>query len=107
MCGTRGWNLSGEEEDRKILDRELQRFELSIKDGIEKYGGDREILACMHYPPTNKSLLGNSEFIRLMKKYNIKKCIYGHLHGEALKEAIEGDIRNSRVKACKCRLFGF
>lgn len=107
MCGTRGWNLSGEEEDRKILDRELQRFELSIKDGIEKYGRDREILACMHYPPTNKSLLENSEFIKLMKKYNIKKCIYGHLHGEALKEAIEGDIRNSRAKACKCRLLEF
>ncbi len=43
----------------------------------------------MHYPPTNKELMEKSEFIELMKKYNVKKCIYGHLHAESLKEAIE------------------
>ena len=25
-----------------------------------------------------------------MKNYNIKRCFYGHLHGEAHNEAIEG-----------------
>lgn len=56
----------------------------------------------MHYPPTNRELLENSEFIKLMKKYNIKKCIYGHLHGEAQKEAIEGIVRTwYRIKTCK------
>ena len=27
-----------------------------------------------------------------MKKYNVKTCIYGHIHGEAGKDAIQGEI---------------
>lgn len=50
----------------------------------------------MHYPPTNKNLCEKSEFIKLMQKYNVKKCIYGHLHGEVLKtDVIEGNIRRN------------
>ena len=25
-----------------------------------------------------------------MKKYNIKRCFYGHLHSNSIKEAVEG-----------------
>lgn len=89
MHGTRGWNLLNEEEDKKILSRELIRLEISIKEGIKKYGENREILVCMHFPPTNKELLRESDFIKLMEKYNVKKCIYGHLHGEAMKDGID------------------
>jgi len=52
----------------------------------------------MHYPPTNRFLLENSEFIKLMQKYNVKKCIYGHLHGEAHSEAIEENIGGIDLK---------
>lgn len=48
----------------------------------------------MHYPPFYKEI-GISEeinFIKTMKKYGVKKCYYGHLHGESHKEAIEGII---------------
>ena len=27
----------------------------------------------------------------MLKKYNIKKCYYGHLHSMAIKEAVEGE----------------
>ena len=96
IAGTRGWNLSLlNEEDKTIINRELIRLELSIQDGIKKYGEDKEIIVCMHYPPTNKELLENSEFIKLMQKYGVKKCIYGHLHGEALADVVEGKyLRN-------------
>ncbi len=91
ICGTRGWTISGnDEENEKIYKRELLRLEISLKDGINKYGESKEIIVCMHYPPTNDTLMENSEFIQIMKKYNVKKCVYGHLHGEAHKEAIEG-----------------
>ena len=30
------------------------------------------------------------EMASTMKKYNISKCIYGHIHGEGHKEAKEG-----------------
>ena len=27
-----------------------------------------------------------------MKKYNVSRCMYGHLHGHSHKDAIEGNI---------------
>ncbi len=96
IAGTRGWGLfSQEEEDEKIAKRELLRLEMSINDGIKKYGEYKEIIVCMHYPPTNKNMLENSEFIKLMQKYNVKTCLYGHLHGEAQSEAVEGNVRRN------------
>lgn len=92
IAGTRGWSFEDTEEDKKILDRELLRLELSIQDGIKKFGKDKEIIVCMHYPPVTKQTLKDSKFIEIMKKYNVKKCFYGHLHGEALKEAVNGEI---------------
>ena len=31
-----------------------------------------------------------SDFVRIMKKYNVKRCYYGHLHSQAINDAIEG-----------------
>lgn len=90
ICGTRGWNLIEEnEQDKKIINREVLRLENSIKDGIKKFGEDKEIIVCMHYPPITKENQ-NNEFIKVMEKYNVKKCLYGHLHGKAHMNAIEG-----------------
>ena len=36
IAGTRGWVQSNEEEDKKMINRESIRLELSIKDGIQK-----------------------------------------------------------------------
>ena len=69
----------------------MLRLELSIEDVINKYGKDKEILVCMHYPPITKNMQ-NSGFIEIMKKYNVKKCIYGHLHSASINDAVEGDI---------------
>ncbi len=104
VAGTRGWNLSSkEDEDKKIIDRELIRLELSINEGIKEFGEDKEIIVCMHYPPTNKQLLEESDFIKLMQKYNVTKCIYGHLHGkEGHNEKVEGIVRWNKSKTCKC-----
>ncbi len=99
IAGTRGWILSSkDDENLKILKREFLRLEMSITKGIKKYGNDKEIIVCMHYPPTNKSLLENSDFINIMKKYNVSKCIYGHLHGESHSEAVEGNVAGIELK---------
>ena len=101
IVGTRGWNILDTDNSKKMIKRECNRLELSLKDGIEKYGNQREIIAFMHYPPVTQSLLSNngeSEFIDLMKKYNIKRCYYGHLHGNSIKEAIEGNIEGIEFK---------
>ena len=95
IVGTRGWSKNeGTPDDDKIIKREVLRLELSIKDGIEKYGEDKEIIVFMHYPPIIKSnLIDNelSDFIKVMKKYNIKKCYYGHLHSNSIRDAVEGE----------------
>ncbi len=97
IVGTRGWSEQ-EEKAEKIIKRENLRLEMSIKDGIEKYGREAEIIAFMHYPPFNRYEEIDLNFIETMKKYNIKKCIYGHIHGkEAWKEAIQGEYKRNRV----------
>ena len=96
IAGTRGWVQSNEQEDKKMINRESIRLEISIEDGIQKFGEDKPIIICMHYPPYtnyNKQNLIDSQFIEIMRKYNVKKCIYGHLHGESIKEAIQGNIK--------------
>lgn len=93
IAGTRGWVQSEESEDKRLLNREALRLELSIKDGIDKYGEDKEIVVFMHYPPiANNNLIKNetNEFIQIMKKYNIKRCFYAHLHSISIKDAVEG-----------------
>lgn len=97
IVGTRGWTLLESENSEKMIARESLRLELSIKDAIEKYGTDKELICIMHYPPISKNKMKNeytydSKFLDVIKKYNIKKCYYGHLHGNSHKDAIEGNI---------------
>ena len=47
----------------------------------------------MHYPPFYKEEINEEiDFIKIMKKYGIKRCYYGHLHGDSHREAQEGLI---------------
>ena len=97
IVGTRGWALLDTENSSKMIKRESLRLELLIKDAIQKYGEDKERICIMHYPPLTKIKMKNeytydSEFLDVMKKYNIKKCYYGHLHGNSHKDAVEGRI---------------
>ena len=96
LTGTRGWTLNDLNSEGKILNRELGRLELSINEGIQKFGNDKPIYVFMHYPPiTNSSILNPSElkFVEVMKKYNVKRCFYGHLHSRSHKDAIEGMVQ--------------
>lgn len=77
IVGTRGWVNSGKKEDIKIIKREEIRLNLSIQDGIQKYGKDKEMIVVMHYPPISNDV----NFVEIMEKYNVVKCVYGHLHG--------------------------
>lgn len=100
VCGTRGWVNVNNKENYPILRRENLRLEMSIQDGIKKYGDDKEIIICMHYPPFNKEKYISDEinFVKTMQKYNVKYCLYGHLHGEAHRDAIEGNIDGIEYK---------
>ena len=91
IAGTRGWDYTKTNE-RKIIEREIGRLELSLKDAKKK-NENKEIVVCMHYPTISKNYLENEferKIIYLLKEYNVKKCIYGHLHGTAHSQAIIG-----------------
>lgn len=91
LVGTRGWSLSDVSEDIRLNKREADRLKLSILDAINKYGEEKEIIAFMHYPPITKNYM-NTEYLRILKQYNIKKCYYGHLHANSIYEAVEGIV---------------
>ena len=107
IAGTRGWNLVSENiDDKKIKDRELLRLENSIIDGIQKYGEDKPIIVCMHYPPLLKDLK-NNEFTKILEKYNVKYCLYGHLHGKSHMNVFDGIYNNVNYKMVSCDYTGF
>lgn len=94
ICGTRGWSDQEKDAD-KILRRENIRLENSLRMGVQQFGEDKDIIVCMHYPPFTE----NEEFIKTMKKYNVKKCIYGHLHGmDAQSQSKQGMIQGIDFK---------
>ncbi len=108
ICGTRGWICPGDEgfgeEDGKIYKRELQRLELSLK---STSASDTDIIiAAMHYPPFN-SKKEPTEFVEIMGRYNVKLCIYGHLHGTAFKNAVTGKIEGMDFKFISADFIGF
>lgn len=84
ICGSRGWLCPNgsyfKEEDQKIYLRELIRMENSLRSAADA----GEIIAMMHYMPTNEKH-EESGFIELFKKYGVKKVVYGHLHANAFR----------------------
>lgn len=86
ITGTRGWVITEQADDKRLLNRELARLELSLKEAKSKYE-EKEIIVFMHYPPITYNNISNNEpsdFVKLMMKYNVKKCYYGHLHSVSI-----------------------
>lgn len=94
IAGTRGWGQNEESEDKKLLKREVARLELSLQEALKlNENQEKEMIVFLHYPPIIKNNLMNhemSEFVKIMKKYDIKKCYYGHLHSTSIRDAVEG-----------------
>ena len=89
ICASRGWVVdASSQKDKKILLREAQRLEMSLKQGIQ-FGG--EPIAFLHYPPIT-SMGKSEEIINVMKKYGVRSCYYAHLHSTACASAITGEV---------------
>jgi len=87
ICGTRGWfyeEEKGDEHDKKVLARELLRLETSLK-----AAGDKEKIVFLHYPP-KYSKYECPEILEMFKRYDVKRCFFGHIHGTGLAYAFEG-----------------
>ena len=87
ICGTRGWFFEGERsslQDEKVFQRELIRLEASLQSA-----GDLPKMVFLHYPPRYKGYECR-EILELLKKYQVKRCFYAHLHGGSHALAMEG-----------------
>ena len=76
ICASRGWITPADKDfkqsDEKMYNRELGRLRLSLNAGLsEKPKG---LIAALHYPP-------EEGFLDILDEYDVKYCIYGHLHG--------------------------
>lgn len=87
ICGTRGWFFEEErssDHDGKVFRRELIRLEASLKSA-----GDLPKIVFLHYPPRYRGY-ECTEILDLLKKYEVRQCFYGHLHGASHGLAMEG-----------------
>lgn len=93
ICGTRGWKTPFDKDfsadDAAIYERELIRLRLSLEDGIKK---NNEIIVMMHYPP-------DVGFTDILDEYNVKHCVYGHLHGESAWKTATINTKQSLVSS--------
>ncbi|HAN09908.1 MAG TPA: serine/threonine protein phosphatase [Clostridiales bacterium] len=92
ICATKGYLCPNDykfnKADEKIYKREVARLKLALSSASKK--NTEYIILLLHYPPTNDKL-ETSGFIELINKYNVKKVIYGHLHGKRYyKDGLQG-----------------
>lgn len=90
ICGTRLWANTEDEkaDDKKIFKRELLRLKLSL-DSIEPANKDKNTIVAVHFPPFR------DEVTKILREYNVKTVVYGHLHGQGhymIKEGVINDI---------------
>lgn len=90
VCGTRGWYNDEKQQSAvndadydKIVAREANRLEISLKEAValrEKAAYPKPILVFLHFPPVWSNFICR-EIIDVLKSYDIKKCYFGHIHG--------------------------
>lgn len=79
VCGTRGWFFDDKTDNaEKVIAREAGRLTLSIEAALKLKG---EPVAFIHYPVVYESGVCN-ELLKVLKKYDIRRCYFGHIHGE-------------------------
>jgi len=94
VCGSRGWYI--DESNRKmprgadypkIVAREAIRLEISLNEAVKlqkKFfadtGVEKEILVFLHFPPDFGGYVCE-EIVAVLKKFGIRRCWFGHIHG--------------------------
>ena len=103
VCGTRGWFLEEEQKphNAKVLNRELMRLETSLK-----AAGEKPILCFLHYPPLYQGY-ECPEILKLLDRYNVERCCYGHLHGPVIRRRIEGTCGKTAFSLISADYLGF
>lgn len=105
ICGTRGWLIDSQsDEDKHILSRECGRLRLSLESAKDS---DKEKIVFLHYPPVYANFKSD-EMISIFKEYGVKKCCYGHIHGQnMIKNAFNGELDGISYRLISCDALRF
>lgn len=84
ICGSRGWfndekSQPKETDYTKIVLREAGRLALSLSAG-DALDPTKEKLVFLHFPPVYRGYVCR-EIIDVLKKHDVRKVYYGHIHG--------------------------
>lgn len=106
ICGTRSWLFDpGEEQDAKVINREAGRLKASL-DAAEKLYPTAEKVVFLHYPPVYTGI-NAPEIIDVLQQNNVKRCFYGHLHGQSIRWAVQGTQKDIYYKLISADALGF
>lgn len=109
ICGTRGWvnEFGVKSEDERIIKREAQRLELSLKEGLklrENHPGI-EIVVFLHYPPLFGEFM-NYDIIDILYRYGIERVYFGHLHN-VREEQLDKEYIGIKLRLVSCDYVNF
>jgi hypothetical protein len=92
-AGTRGWVCPNDsyfaDSDQKIYQREVGRLKAALESLRGRESEYDSLIVALHYPPTNDKH-ETSGFTELIDEYRADVCVYGHIHGEFIQNALCG-----------------
>ena len=114
VCGSRGWyidesnrKMPQEADYQKIVAREAIRLEISLNEAkklqeqkLQEDGILREIIVFLHFPADFRGYVCR-EIVDVMKKFDVKRCYYGHIHGvyDIPRSEVSDGIRHTLTSA--------
>lgn len=106
ICGSRGWVCPDDPfftaEDEPLYRREVSRVRTSLT--AAKQAGFTDIILMLHYPPQYSK---PNDFTALIEEFNVKICVYGHLHGETAQDGPQGYIKSTACYLVACDALNF
>ena len=102
ITGSRGWFVDSSVQTKnvnadfnKVNNRELIRLKIGLEAAQKmRQGCNKEIIAFFHFPPLWGEFK-NEGIINLLKEYEIKRCYFGHIHGNY---SVSGSFDVSGIK---------
>jgi predicted phosphohydrolase len=92
LVGTRGWDIPAprsEADDLRLYNREVKRMRLSLDAGAVL---GKPMIALLHHPPLADPD-SPTPLASLLEVFGVRICVYGHLHGAASRQRVEGTVR--------------
>ena len=84
---------------------QVGRLRLALESAVRDHP-DLPRVVMLHFPPVTKRI-PDSGFLEVMKEFEVRTCVYGHLHGSAHKEAVEGEYESIYLQLVSCDYLNF